>query len=180
MNKSALFDFAPFQGNEMSAWIDLTLRDELTTSPGHSLGAGNQYRLTVEYYGEGPMVVIDEMPGAVTHKTLMMWTGDPNAAPEFSSGSVYLVNSLATDDNLKIEPLPEGESHYDVARRMWDKYFSGVGTQLVFLREESVMTERHISDDAIIIGDPDDPANWYIPQGTVTEEYVTNYWYEIR
>ena len=135
---------------------------------------------SVEYYGEGVMLVLRPDEGFVDHNTIMMWEGETEEVETKASETVHLVNTLGDASDVKIESVGVGEGHRDTAIRMWEYYFSGVGTKLTLVNIEKYIADTQESDDSIIIRDEDAPQeDWYIAQGTVTNTYHYIYHYEI-
>ena len=60
----------------------------------------------------------------------------------------------------------------------WVESKGGDGTTMKYVRSVVVYTGYEASDDAVIVGDPDDIDNAYIAQGTITKKYRRDVYYD--
>lgn len=82
--------------------------------------------------------------------------------------------------------VPTGETYTSAATGddamadavAWVISKGGDGSTMKYIKSETVSTGAEISDDAIIVGDPDNLADAYIAQGTVTYTYRRDIYYE--
>ena len=59
----------------------------------------------------------------------------------------------------------------------WVEGKGGAASTMKYIKSETVYTGVEVSDDAVIVGDPDDLDNAYIAQGTVTRKYRRDVYY---
>lgn len=97
-------------------------------------------------------------------------SGDKHKAREYPGDitGVYIdVTYVPTGDSYRAQET--GEEGLAEAKS-WVKSQGGDPDTMTFVREESIDLGYEYSDDSILVGDPDDPENIYVAQGTRTRK----------
>ncbi|MBO4750068.1 MAG: hypothetical protein J5546_07090 [Lachnospiraceae bacterium] len=86
------------------------------------------------------------------------------------TGVIIDVTYVPTGESYRAEET--GEEGLEEARA-WVLRQGGDPDTITYVGSEEIYAGIEKSDDAIIVGDEDDPAHWYVAQGTVTDVYKT-------
>ena len=86
------------------------------------------------------------------------------------TGVIIDVTYVPTGESYRAEET--GEEGLEEARH-WVLRQGGDPDTITYVGSEEIYAGREISDDAIIVGDEDNPSDWYVAQGTVTDVYKT-------
>ncbi|MBE5863891.1 MAG: hypothetical protein E7295_13725 [Lachnospiraceae bacterium] len=84
------------------------------------------------------------------------------------TGVIIDVTYVPTGESYR--PAVSGEEGLEVARE-WVKMQGGDPDTITYVKSEQISTGPQYSDDLGYVGDADDPANWYVFSGEVTEGY---------
>lgn len=84
-----------------------------------------------------------------------------------------------TGAHIEVRYVPTGESYRAqetgeeglAEARSWVRAQGGDPDTMTYVKSETIYLGYELSDDAIVVGDPDDMENAYVAQGTITHNY---------